>query len=115
MSKEIKEKFVKAGLPLVKAGQEIINFSEVNEINVKILTCKQGQRNVNGKIKDSYEMTVEDLDDNRKVKEFSVIQNRLRELISAIDNEEGIINQELKMLAFGVGKKRHYKIEKYNK
>lgn len=112
MSKEIKEKFEKAGLPIVKAGQEIINFSEVNEINIKILTCKQSQKNVNGKIKDSFEMVVEDLDDNRKEKGFSVIQNRLRELISDWDNNKGgIINRSFKMLAFGVGKKRHYKIE----
>lgn len=112
MSKEIKEKFEKAGLPIVKAGQEIINFSEVNEINIKILTCEQGKRTINGKIKDSFEMTVEDLDDNRKIKDFSVIQKRLMELISDFDNNQGgIINRTFKMMAFGIGKKRHYKIE----
>lgn len=112
MSKELKEKFAKAGLPIVKAGQEIINFSEVNEVNLKILTCKPDKRNINGKVKDSFEMTVEDLDDNRKIKDFSVIQKRLMELLSDFDNNKGgIINRTFKMMAFGVGKKRHYKIE----
>lgn len=110
--KDVKEKIQKAGLTLVKAGQEIINFSEVNEIDVKILTCKPDKRNVNGKLKDSYEMTVEDLKDNKKVKNFSVIQKRLMELISELDNKEGIINQSLRMTAYGIGTKRRYEIQK---
>lgn len=109
--KDLKEKFQKAGLPLVKAGQEIVNFSKVNEIRVKILTCKESQKTVNGKLKKSFEMTVEDLNDNDKVKGFSVIQTRLMELISAFDNDKGVINRSFKMTGIGVGTDRHYKLE----
>jgi len=112
--KDVKEKFEKAGLPIVIAGEEIINFSEVNQIRIKILICKQDKKTINGKLKDSYEMDVLDLDDNNKKKHFSVIQNRLRELLSKFDNEKGIINRSFRMNAQGIGKKRTYTIEEIN-
>lgn len=108
---EKKEKFVKAELAEIIAGEEILTFSDRNTIRIKILSAINDKAKINGKTVKCYNMRVIDLDSNREIK-FNPAATRLNEQLFKINKEEGLINQTLRIEKIGSGMGTHYKVEK---
>lgn len=107
------EEFKKAGIKKVRVQDEILTFKEQNVQKVKILKAEDAKTTINGKEREIYKMRVIDLTDDKE-KNFNPASVRLREQLSLIEEEEGLINQKLRIEKIGSGTGTQYKVEKIN-
>lgn len=111
MSKDIKTKFRKANIKVAKKGQSIMTFNESNVQKIEILEAIDGQATINGKLRDIYKMKVLDINTDKEML-FNPAAKGLMEQLYAINENEGLIGQKLRIEKIGSGTATIYKVDK---
>lgn len=97
-------------------GSSKLTFRDRNTIRIEIINCIVSDRNITDnrtktiKAVKEFASDVIDLDDNNP-KEFSTLSNNLQNILSDIDDKEGLINNKLRIEKIGSGFGTKWKVE----